>query len=67
MIFGYTFAQIRKGLVALAGVLTTILTANLLPDTWAHWVSSVAGILTIVGTFAVPNAPIPGRHEAPGL
>ena len=63
MIFGYPIATIRKALVAAAGVLTTLLTANLLPEAWAHWVSTIAGILTVLGTFAVPNAEPAGKHE----
>lgn len=65
-LFGYTPAQIRKALVAAVGILTTLLTANLLPDTWAHWVSTVIGVLTAVLTYAVPNVPaaIRGEHEA---
>jgi len=62
--FGYTLPEIRKALVALAGVLTTLLTANLLPEDWAGWVSTIAGILTVVGTYSVPNAQPAGRHEA---
>ena len=69
--FGYSLAEIRKAIVALAGVLTTLLTANLLPEDWAPWVSTVAGILTVVGTYATPNARSTyeqalahGRHEA---
>lgn len=66
-IFGYSIPQIRKALVAAAGILTTLLTANLLPDGWAHWVSTIAAVLTVLGTYVVPNTPeVPaGRHEAP--
>lgn len=68
-IFGYTLPQIRKTLVALAGTLTTLLAANLLPTAWAPWISTAAGVLTVLGTYTVPNAPASavehGRHEAP--
>jgi hypothetical protein len=67
LIFGYTPAQIRKFFVATAGVLGVVLTANLLPEDWAHWVSSVAALLTAFATFKVPNEPldVPGVHAAP--
>jgi hypothetical protein len=66
MIFGYTPAQIRKLLVATAGVLGVVLTANLLPPDWAQAVSSVAAVLTAIATFRVPNEPldVPGDHAA---
>lgn len=57
-------ATIRKALVALVGVLTTILTGNLLPEQAAGWVSSVVGVLTVVLTYWVPNADQPGKHAA---
>ncbi|MGZ4621440.1 MAG: hypothetical protein ACXVGF_04875 [Blastococcus sp.] len=70
-LFGCTIPQIRKALVAAAGILGTLLTANLLPPDWSHWVSTIAGILTVCGTYVVPNAPSAadvalarGRHEA---
>jgi hypothetical protein len=67
MVFGYTPAQIRKFFVAFAGVLGIVLTANLLPEDWAHWVSSIAGVLTAAATYLVPNEPldVPGDHAAP--
>lgn len=67
LIFGYTPAQIRKFFVATAGVLGVLLTANLLPAEWAHWVSSIAALLTAFATFQVPNEPldVPGQHAAP--
>jgi hypothetical protein len=58
-------ATVRKALVALVGVLTTVLTGNLLPEQAAGWVSSVVGVLTVVLTYWVPNAEPAGRHEAP--
>ena len=67
LIFGYTIPQVRKFFVATAGVLGIVLTANLLPDGWDSWVSSVAALLTAFATFQVPNEPldIPGQHAAP--
>lgn len=60
--FGYTLGQVRKALVAAAGILTTLLTADLLPGSWAHWVSTAAGILTVLGTFRVGNDPVPTKQ-----
>jgi hypothetical protein len=42
-------AQARKGLVALAGLLTTILTSNLLPADVVPVVSAVTALLTALG------------------
>jgi hypothetical protein len=66
VIFGYPLAEVRKALVTLAGVITTLLAANLLPGSWAHYASIAAGILTVVGTYSIPNAAPAalGRHEA---
>lgn len=58
-------ATIRKAIVALLGVLTTLATANFLPEQVSGWVSSVAGFLTVLLTYWVPNADEPGRHAAP--
>ena len=65
----YYISRFRKGLVTLAGMLTTLLTANLLPDGVAGQVSWVLGIVTIVLNAMVPNAEVrslpldaPGKH-----
>lgn len=57
-------AAARKAIVALVGVLSALLTANLIPGELAVWVSSVVGVLTVVLTYWVPNADT-GRHAAP--
>jgi hypothetical protein len=57
-------ATVRKAIVALLGVLTTLATANLLPENVSGWVSSAAGVVTIVLTYWVPNADEPGKHAA---
>lgn len=49
-------ATIRKALVALVGIASALLTANLLPTDWAPYVSTAVGILTVVLTYQVPNA-----------
>lgn len=65
MIFGYSLASLRKALVTAAGIIASLLAANLLPGSWAHWASVVAGIATVLGTYATPNAPVAhGEHEA---
>lgn len=66
-IFGYSFGQIRKGLVAAAGVVGELLSLHLLHGTAETWATTAVGVLTVLGTFTVPNDPIPGRHEAPGI
>lgn len=68
-LFGYPLSELRKALVTLAGVLTSLLAANLLPGAWSHYVSIAAGILTVVGTYSIPNgapamAAHHGQHEA---
>ena len=57
-------ATIRKAIVALLGVLTSLATANFLPEDAAGWASSVAAFLTVVLTYWVPNADEPGEHAA---
>jgi hypothetical protein len=49
-------AQARKGLVALAGLLTTVLTSNLLPADVVPVVSAVTALLTALGVYLTPNA-----------
>lgn len=72
-LFGYTPAQLAKAITALVGVLGTLLTANLLPSDWAAWVSTVIGVLTVIGTYLVPNgAPLlpavrPAGPQTPGF
>lgn len=66
-------ATIRKAIVTLVGVMSALLTANLLPADWAPYVSTAVGILTIIATYQVPNATPtfssgydePGDHAAP--
>lgn len=57
-------ATARKAVVALVGVLSSLLTANLLPGNVAVLVSSVVGVATVVLTYWVPNDPAGGKHEA---
>lgn len=49
-------ATVRKALVTLMGIVSALLTANLLPAEWAPYVSTAVGIATIVLTYQVPNA-----------
>jgi hypothetical protein len=56
-------ANARKAVVALLGVLTTLLAQNLLPGQVAAYVSTAAGIITVVLTYWVPNQPV-GKHAA---
>ena len=58
-------ATIRKAIVTLVGIVSALLTANLLPAEWAPYVSTAVGILTIIATYRVPNADPAGRHAAP--
>lgn len=65
MIFGYTIPQIRKAIINLIGLLTALLTANLLPAGWNYWVSAAAAVLTVIVHFNTPNTPAgePARSE----
>lgn len=66
-VFGYTPGQIRKAIVNLIGLLTALLTADLLPAGWNVYVSAAVGILTVVVHFQTPNDLVPahrGEHEA---
>jgi hypothetical protein len=58
-------ATIRKAIVSLVGVLATLGTANFLPEDVAGWVSSASAFLTVVLTYWVPNADLPGKHATP--
>lgn len=66
-------ASIRKALVTLVGIVSALLTANLLPAEWAPYVSTAVAIATVVLTYQVPNATPtfssgydePGDHAAP--
>lgn len=49
-------ATVRKAVVTLVGVVSALLTANLLPAEWAPYISTAVGILTIIATYQVPNA-----------
>lgn len=64
MIFGYSVAQSRKFLVALAGALVLLLTsvseeftAYLDPQV-SHWIVVGVGFLTALGVFLTKNAAI---------
>ena len=46
----------RKLLVALAGLLVTLSSAAWVPDSYDGLLTSLAGVLTAVGTLLVPNA-----------
>lgn len=47
----------RKGLVSLVGWLSAVLTAGFLPEQYARYVSTAVGLLTVVLTVWVGNAP----------
>lgn len=53
--------EARKTIVAVAGILATLVAAGVLPGTVAAAVSSALGILTALGVYRVPN----GSSEAP--
>lgn len=60
-ILGYTPAQIRKALVAVAGVVATIITVALaqgdvIPEGWVKWATLVVSAATALGVYAMPNA-----------
>ena len=61
-ILGYTPAQIRKALIAVAGFVGTVLTlalaqGDVIPEGAVKWATLVLSTLTAVGVFAAPNAP----------
>lgn len=60
-ILGYTIPQIRKAIINLVGLLTALLSADLLPAGWGYYVSAAIGVLTVVVHFQTPNAPLPPK------
>lgn len=49
--------EIRKALVALAGALTALLAANVLPESVAGYAATVVALLAVFGVYATPNTP----------
>lgn len=60
-IFGYTLAQLRKALVAVAGFVVTVIVAaiggHLIPSGWEPYATVIVGVASTYGIFAVRNAP----------
>lgn len=52
-----TSARALKLWAAVGGIITIILSANILPDQYKVIAESVLAFLTAVGVYAVPNAP----------
>lgn len=48
-------AGARKAVVAVAGVLASLLTAGLLPDPIAGYVATALAVLAAIGVYAAPN------------
>ena len=44
----------QKAIAALVGALTTLASANLLPDPWSVYVSALCAVLTGVATYVLP-------------
>lgn len=63
--FGYSFSQIRKFVVALLSfvltVLSVVLTVNvdLLPASWLPWIVIFVAVCGSYGVFRVPNNALP--------
>jgi hypothetical protein len=60
MIFGYSFAQVRKAFVAILGFIVTGFTlaleaGDILPDSWAKWVILGVSLAATYGVYATPN------------
>lgn len=61
-IHGYKPSQIRKALVATLGAVVMILTqvlasaVDVLPASWAAWITAAVGVCTAAGVFLVRNA-----------
>lgn len=49
-------ATVAKFIAALIAALTSILTLNLLPDEYSHWVSGAIAVLGAISVYLVPNA-----------
>lgn len=49
-------AEMRKALINVGGLLTSLLALGLLPEPEAGWVASAAALVAVVTHFAVPNA-----------
>lgn len=55
------FASARKAVATAIGVVLTVLTAvntvPFLPSSWHGVIVAVVGVLTVIATYVVPNAP----------
>lgn len=47
----------RKAIAAIVGFVLTLLSAGVLPDEWAPWVSAAVAALTALGVYGVANEP----------
>lgn len=55
---GY-IAWSRKALINVTGLVSSLLTLQLLSDPWAGWVATGCAVATAVTHWLVPNAPTP--------
>lgn len=60
-----TFAQVRKAAVAAAGIVGQVVAAGVIPDSYLPWTSILIAVLTAVGVYGVPNAPIDQTTKGP--
>jgi hypothetical protein len=66
----YTFAQTRKSWTSLVGTILTLIVpwalqiSQMLPPPWPAAVAGIMAILTALGVYKVPNAPISSRTQS---
>lgn len=54
-----------KALASLVGTVATALLALNLPSPWNGWVALAGVVATAVGTWAIPNTPLPAAVTPP--
>lgn len=60
----YTIPEIRKAVVAVAGLLALLLTSfleefvGIIPESWANPITWLIGVSVTVGVFLTKNAPL---------
>jgi hypothetical protein len=65
----YTFAQTAKTWTSLIGTVLTLIVpwalqiSQMLPAPWPAAVAGLMAVLTALGVYKVPNAPIPGKSQ----
>lgn len=65
----YTFAEVKKAVISVAGFVLTVLTVALavpgvIPTAVLPYTTVFIGVCTSYGVFAARNREVPGKHRA---